>query len=43
MRKRTPFQRIGVPEAKRLIESTAVLVLDVRDPEVFRRSHVAGA
>lgn len=43
MRQRTPFQRIGVPEAKSLIESTAVLVLDVRDPEVFRRSHVAGA
>ena len=43
MRQRTPFQRIGVPEAKSLIESTAVLVLDVRDPEVFRRSHVTGA
>src|SRR5664279_950816 len=43
MRQRTPFQRIGVPEAKSLIERMGVLVLDVRDAEAFRCSHVAGA
>lgn len=43
MRERTPFQRIGVPEARSLIERTGVLVLDVRDTETFRHSHVAGA
>ncbi|HUB63352.1 MAG TPA: ankyrin repeat domain-containing protein [Methylocella sp.] len=43
MRQRVPFQRIGVPEARSLIEGRGVLLLDVRDAESFRRSHVAGA
>jgi rhodanese-related sulfurtransferase len=43
MRQRTPFQRIGVPQARSLIERTGALVLDVRDAETFRHSHVAGA
>jgi rhodanese-related sulfurtransferase len=43
MRQRTPFQRIGVPEAKSLIDRKGVLLLDVRDAEAFRRSHIAMA
>jgi thiosulfate/3-mercaptopyruvate sulfurtransferase len=43
MRSRTPFQRIDVFGARRLIESGGTLVLDVRDAGSFERGHIEGA
>ena len=43
MSERTPFQRIGVREAKDLIQRDDVLVLDVRDAETFGKAHIKGA
>ncbi len=40
MRQRTPFQRIGVPKARSLIERSGVLLLDVRDTAAFGRGHI---
>lgn len=42
MRQRTPFRRIGVEEAQGLLTQGA-LVLDVRDPDSFRRAHIDDA
>jgi thiosulfate/3-mercaptopyruvate sulfurtransferase len=43
MRQRTPFQCIGVGEAKRLVAGGDVLLLDVRNAQSFDRGHVEGA
>jgi hypothetical protein len=40
---RSPDLRISVEEFKALWASDAVLVLDVRDPESYRRGHLPGA
>ncbi len=38
-----PFARIGPEEAKRLIDSGAVRVVDVREPAEYERDHIAQA
>lgn len=43
MRHRTPFHHAGVAEAQILIQRPGALILDVRDPVTFGRSHIAGA
>jgi rhodanese-related sulfurtransferase len=43
MSERTPFQRIGLQEAKELIRRDDVLVLDVRDAQSFGQGHIKGA
>ena len=43
MRLRTPFKRIGVPEARSLLARKSILVLDVRDASAFARAHIPGA
>jgi thiosulfate/3-mercaptopyruvate sulfurtransferase len=43
MRRRTPFRRIDVAEAKGLLERGDLLVLDARDAGSFEKSHVEGA
>lgn len=42
-RQRRPYQRIGVCEARALIERGEALVLDARDEASFRAAHVDGA
>lgn len=42
MRRRT-FRCIRVHEAEALLERDDVLVLDIRDAEAFKRSHIEGA
>jgi len=43
MRKRTPFQRINIDDAEKLIGSKTVLLLDVREANDFNGGHIAGA
>src|SRR4051812_27368535 len=38
-----PFARIGADEAKRLIDSGSVAVVDVREPGEYERDHIAQA
>ncbi len=38
-----PYRRIGPEEAKALIESGAVQVIDVRNPDEYARGHIPGA
>ena len=38
-----PFARIGVDEAKRLIDSGSVRLIDVREPAEWERDHLANA
>jgi len=38
-----PFARIGAEEAKRLIDSGSVRVIDVREPAEWERDHIAEA
>jgi len=38
-----PFRRISVDEAKRMMESLYVQVVDVREPKEFVTGHIAGA
>jgi rhodanese-related sulfurtransferase len=40
---RVPFQHINVTDAKTLIESEPVVILDVRDSDTYQRSHIMGA
>lgn len=43
MKQRTPFQRIDMREAQRMITRRDVLVLDVRDADSFNNGHIKGA
>lgn len=43
MRRRAQFTCIGVDEAERIIARGEALTVDVRDPQSFRRAHIAGA
>jgi rhodanese-related sulfurtransferase len=38
-----PFARIGAAEAKQLIDSGTVRVIDVREPAEYERDHIAQA
>lgn len=43
MKQRTPFQRIDMREAQRMITRRDVLVLDVRDANSFNKAHIERA
>ncbi|HTV32218.1 MAG TPA: ankyrin repeat domain-containing protein [Methylocella sp.] len=43
MRERMPFQRIDLSEAVTLIDSTKLLLLDVRDAQSYEAGHIEGA
>ncbi|HYM16164.1 MAG TPA: rhodanese-like domain-containing protein [Dehalococcoidia bacterium] len=40
---REPFHRVDVAEAKQLVESGEVAVIDVREPHEYAAGHVPGA
>jgi rhodanese-related sulfurtransferase len=43
MRQRIPFQCIGVHEAEELVRRNDLLILDVRDPKSFGKTHITRA
>ena len=43
MRERTPYQRIGVPEAVEILSQPDAVVFDVRDPRAYAEAHMEGA
>jgi thiosulfate/3-mercaptopyruvate sulfurtransferase len=43
MKRRIPFQRIGIRQAEVLLLRNDLLVLDARDAGSFEKSHVGGA